>query len=172
MGLNPQVFPIYYSMGPSPFNLDGAQSGAVGSEAVLFTDLSNFPHMFMGLRINNVYAIPSDLGGEPTAQVLLYRALKEHVDGEQTVQILLAQQNITADRLLQTQLTGSAGINWHPFPVPFPMAGANNITVNLRRVTPYPLLGDQPVLPVARGSILAAVLRADLQTAPVRRVHG
>ncbi|TPV95538.1 MAG: hypothetical protein B7733_09435 [Myxococcales bacterium FL481] len=169
MGLQPQLFPQYYSAGPQSFtNANGEPSGEAGSSCTLTRDLSNFPHMFMGLRITNTYQLPN----EPTAEdIALFRALKEHVDGEQTVSIDLAQQNITAQATLQVQMTGAQGITWAPFPAPFPMAGANNITVTLRRVTSYPLLGGQPVLPVARMTILAAVLRADLKTSSVHRVH-
>lgn len=174
MGLSPQTFPIYYPMGSKPFH-DGSgnASGAVGATARLEKDLSNFAHMFMGLRIDNVYALPpGDQGQDPDPDVVqAFRTYKEWLDAEQTVTINLAQQNVTADRLFQRQLTGAGGINWHPFPAPFPMAGANNITVEITRVTAYPPLGGAPVLPEVRVSILAAVLRADMQTAAPHRVH-
>ena len=169
-GLQPQAFPIYYPMGPNAFiDASGDPSGAVGARARLGRDLSNFPHMFMGLRITNLYALPD----EPTADdVQLFRALKEWVDGEQSVRIELAQQNITADSVLDVQLTGRAGIHWHPFPVPFPMAGANSITVEITRLSPYPQLGGSSITPQVSVSILAAVMRADLKTAAPHRVHG
>lgn len=171
MGLSPQTFPIYYSMGPNAFlDGNGNPSGARGSVARLTTDLSNFPHMFLGLRINNTYDMPTT----PTeAQVQLYRALKEYVDGEQVVRIDLSQQNVTADQLFQTQLCGAGSVNWHPFPAPFPMAGGNNLQVTLQRVTPYPqFVQDEDILPQARVAILAAVSRADLRTSAVHRAHG
>lgn len=169
-GLNPQVFPIYYPMGAQPFtDGNGQPSGAVGATARLNRSLSNFPHMFMGLRISNEY---DNLGQTPSADdVQLVRFLKEWTDAEQTVTINLAQQNITADQLAQQHLTGHDGINWAPFPAPFPMAGANDITVTIRRTTSYPLVAGVAVQPVARVTILAAVFRGDMRTAPVRRVH-
>ena len=66
LGLSPQTFPIYYPMGAQPFlGGNGQPSGASGATARLTRDLSNFPHMFMGLRISNVYA----LGDDPSAEV-------------------------------------------------------------------------------------------------------
>ena len=169
-GLNPQAFPIYYPMGPKPFlGSDGTPSGAAGAVARLTRDLSNFPHMFLGLRVTNVYPLPAD----PSADdVQLFRALHEWTDGEQTMRVDLAQQNITADSVLTVQMTGRAGVHWHPFPVPFPMAGANNIAVEIVRTTGYPSLGGEPILPTVHVSILAAVLRADLKTSAVHREHG
>jgi hypothetical protein len=51
------------------------------------------------------------------------------------------------------------------------MAGANNISVEIRRSTSYPQLGGFDVKPTARVTILAAVLRADMRTAPPARVN-
>lgn len=170
-GLDPQTFPIYYPIGPKPFlDGNGEPSGAVGARAELEKDLSNFPHMFIGIRIDNIYNIPSEEGVDPTADVVqLYRALKEWVDGEQSITINLSQQSISVDKLLQVQLTGRNGENWHPFPSPFPMAGGNNITIDVERSTSYPLLGGEPVTPVVRASLLAAVFRGDMRTVAPHR---
>lgn len=171
MGLSPQVFPIYYPMGAQPFtNGNGQASGAVGSIARLNRSLSNFPHMFLGLRISNDYDV---LPQNPDADtVQLVRFMREWVDSQQTVTINLAQQNITAEQLFQPHLTGHEGINWAPFPAPFPMAGGNDITVEVRRTASYPNVLNVAVEPVCRVTVLAAVMRADLRTSPPRRVHG
>ncbi len=170
MGLSPQVFPIYYPMGAQPFtDGTGQPSGAAGAQARLNRSLSNFPHMFMGLRISNDYDV---LGDTPSADdVQLVRFMREWVDGQQTVDINLAQQNITAEQLFQPHLTGHDGVIWAPFPAPFPMAGANDITVTIQRTASYPQVNGEAVQPVCRVSILAAVMRADLRTSPVRRVQ-
>ncbi len=169
LGLSPQTFPIYYPMGAQPFlGGNGQPSGASGATARLTRDLSNFPHMFMGLRISNVYA----LGDDPSADdVQQFRVMHEWLDGEQAVTINLAQQNITAERLIQTQLCGRGGEFWHPFPAPFPMAGANNISVEITRLTSYPQLGGVSVTPTCHVSILAAVMRGGMKTAPPTRVE-
>ena len=161
-GLNPQAFPIYYPMGPRPF-LDGSgnPSGAAGAVATLQRDLSNFPHMFIGLRISNVYPLPE---GANADDVQRYRVLHEWVDGEQNMRIDLAQQNVTGDRVATIHVTGRGGVHWHPFPVPFPMAGGNNINVEIVRLTGYGQLAGEDVLPQCHVTIVAAVLRADLQT--------
>ncbi len=173
MGLSPQVFPIYYPMGDQPFLAsNGTPSGAVGARARLQRPLSNFPHMFMGLRISNVYDLWTDVPQPTAEQVQLARFLREWTDAEQTVRITLAQQNVTAELLYQPHLTGHDGINWAPFPAPFPMAGGNNIQVEVQRTSAYPQFNDTDILPTCSVTILAAVLRADLETSPPRRVHG
>lgn len=172
MGLSPQVFPLYYPMGEQPFQTGGGvQSGAAGAIARLQRPLNNFPHMFMGLRISNVYDLFADTPQPTDDQVRLARFLHEWVDSEQIVTINLAQQNITAELMFQPHLTGHDGINWAPFPAPFPMAGGNNITVEIQRRTTYPMFNDADVLPLVNATLVTAVLRADLDTSPPRRVH-
>ena len=166
--MNAQWFPIWYPMGPKAFvDADGNPSGAAGSIATLTKDISNWPILFTGLRITNVYQLPTT----PTEQdIRVYQACKRFVDDEQTVRIELSQQNITTEPTLQVQITGKSGVYWAPFPVPFPMAGGNNITVRVTRVTTYPDLDQQPIQPVVHAAVLAAVARNDEQTVPVRRV--
>lgn len=169
-GLNPELFPIYYPLGPQPFrDGNGVPSGARGAEATLNADLSNFAHMFLGVRLSNVYDTPSD----PTADdVNLLTYLKDHVDGEQTMTIQLAQQSVIVSGVLQKHVTGGYdGYYWHPFPVPFPMAGANNIQIRLIRQTPYPLVNEQFVTPRVYGVVYAAVARADIQTIAPQRIE-
>lgn len=169
LGLNPELFPVYYPMGPSPF-LDGGSnpSGAASARATLSRDLSNFPHMFLGLRITNVYALPED----PTAdEISLFSVLKNHVDGEQGITIQLSQQDVVVQSIQQKQLVGGQDATyWHPFPIPFPMAGGNNILVTVTRTTPYPLLRDVQIVPTVYATIYAAVARADLKTIAPQRI--
>ena len=163
-----QWFPIYYPMGPKSFaDADGVPSGAGGSTAELTKDIPNWPILFLGLRITNVYVLPA----QPTELDLrVYEACKRSVDDEQTVRIALSQQNITAEPTLQVQLTGKSGVYWAPFPVPFPMAGGNNIAVSVVRVTPYPEIDGSLILPTCFATILAAVARNTEQTMPTRRI--
>lgn len=165
-----QWFPIYYPMGPKAFqDANGDPSGAVGATAELTKEISNWPILFMGLRITNVYALPL----APTSLDLeTYRAAKNFVDDEQTVRIALSQQNITAEATLQVQVTGKSGVYWAPFPVPFPMAGSNNIAITIQRVTPYPQIDGERIVPTCFATILAAVARNSEQTVPVRRAVG
>jgi hypothetical protein len=165
-----QWFPLYYPMGPKAFlDADGVPSGATGAVAELTKSISNWPLLFMGLRITNVYAMPS----EPSSlDVEIYEASKRYVDDEQTVRIALSQQNITAEQTLQVQLTGKSGVYWAPFPVPFPMQGANDIAVTVTRVTPYPTIDDNPIVPTCFATILAAVARNTEQTVPAIRARG
>lgn len=167
-GLEPQEFPFYYSMPPVEFrNANGVASGAVGARARTSRDISNWPHLLIGIRIDNTYPLPSTADADSVAR---YRACKEYIDDEQTVRIDLAQQNVTADLVLQAALCGRTGsADWHPFPVPFPMAGSNNIAVEVQRVTPYPQIADADVLPTLQVTLVAAVFHADRLTTAVHR---
>lgn len=170
VGLSPQLFPKYYGMGPVQFFNGGSPSGTAGSRARLSRALTNSPQIIYGVRLQNVYELPSN----PTeAQVQLFRTLKEWIDGEQVVTINLSQQDVTAQSVLQTQLVGKHGSVWAPFPEPYPMAGGNNVEVSIERLTSYPVLdGVNPVLPSCVGTLLAAEFKADMSSVPARRVHG
>jgi hypothetical protein len=167
---NVQWFPIYYPMGPTSFlDGDGEPSGAVGATARLSREIPNWPILFLGIRLSNVYTI----GTAPSNDdVNLFNVLKRHVDGEQTVRISLSQQNITAEATLQLQVTGKDAFYWAPFPYPYPMAGGNNIAVEVRRVTAYPTLGGEDIEPQLFGTILAQVARtpSSADTMPPMRV--
>ena len=163
-----QWFPVYYPMGPKAFlDANGTPSGAVGSVAELTKDISNWPLLFMGLRITNVYALPAT---PSELDLRVFEASKRYVDDEQTVRIALSQQNITAEQTLQVQVTGKSGVYWAPFPVPFPMAGGNDIAVSVTRVTPYSQIDGNLIIPTCFATILAAVARNTEQTVPTRRV--
>lgn len=157
-----QGFPLYYSLS-APFLIDGNPSGAVGALATMTRELNNFPHIFYGLRIRNVYPLPNiDLADE-------FRAVRM-VDNDQVIQISLAQQNITAQQIEQSALVGghagdNGGVHWHPFPHPYLMAGGNNVEVEVTRLTGYPPLDDDnPVLPVCRATLVTAVFRKGFRT--------
>ncbi len=191
-GLVPQLFPKYYSMGPVALTVDGSPSGAAGAVAVLTKELSNFPHILYGVRISNTYELPTTTIGLPVgtpataeqviAQLEHYERMKRFVDVEQTVTINLSQQNITGQAMLQGQLCGQSGTVWHPFPAPYPMAGGNNVNVEVRRVTSYPnypLLDSDvdpaapiPVTPVVFGTLLAAEFKATRQSVSTHRRLG
>ena len=169
LGLKPQVFPIYYNMGPTGFvGADGQPSGAAGARASLSKEISNFPHLLYGIRIENTYELPDNA---TEAQIAYYEALKQFTDGEQTVRISLAQQNITANETVQTTLCGSRQY-WHPFASPFPMAGGNTVECDIQRITGYgafPGLQEQ-ILPQVHVTLVAVTFRGDMSTMAPHRV--
>jgi hypothetical protein len=166
-GLDPQIFPIYYDLAEPFLGASGARSGAAGATAKLEKSISNFPHMLFGLRVISVYPFP---GTPAQGDEVTYGLMKEWMDDEVTLQMTLAQQNVTAQAIPVRNLNGKNGINWHPFAVPFPMAGGNNIEILLTRLTSLPDLGDAPTLPEARVTLVAGVFRADMKTSPPHRV--
>jgi hypothetical protein len=170
-GLVPQLFPKYYSMGPVALTVDGSPSGAAGAVAVLTKELSNFPHILYGVRISNTYDVPTN---PDAGEIRQFTMMKSFIDVEQTVTINLSQQNITGQAMLQAQLTGYAGTVWHPFPAPYPMAGGNNVNIEVRRVTSYPnyLADDRAVTPVVFATLLAAEFKATRQSVSTHRRLG
>lgn len=179
-GLNSQAFPLYYGMGPVRFiDSKGEDTGKKGSVARLSRSLSNAPHMFMGIRVRSVLNFPPQRRADdievpvlvPPRQedVELYKSASECLQNDQTVRINLSQQNISADAVLQTTICGTE-THWHPFPAPFPMAGGNEIEVEIVRMSDYPSYSDgTPIIPEVYVTLLAAVLRTDMSNQPVVR---
>lgn len=164
-----QWFPIYYSMGPESFtDSQGVASGAAGTTVRLSKAIPNWPIMFLGLRLTNVYGYPND---EPTtADIARFDSSRRYLDDLQTIRITLSQQSIASEETLQVQVTGKSGVYWAPFPVPFPMAGGNSVSVDVRRSVGYPTIGDEPVTPQLQGTMICAVARNNEQTMQVLRV--
>lgn len=163
-----QWFPFFMEMGPENFkDAGGNSSGASGSIATFTKSISNFPFLFHGIRVSNTYAMDSAWDGDAVAR---YVACKQYVDLEQTVKIELTQQNILAEQTLVSHVVGRDGNYWTPFPCPFPMAGANNISLEMRRVTSYPTIGGDEIIPQCRVALVGCVGRNKMQTQPPHRV--
>ena len=171
VGLNPQLFPKYYAMVPVALTVNGAGSGAVGAGATLTRELSNFPHILYGLRVTNTFALPA---APSDADINFADYLKTWVDNEQTITINMSQQNITAQAMLQSHLVGKGETVWAPFPAPYPLAGGNNITIEVRRTTAYPPFPSTPQVattPTVHATLLTAEFKATFQSVPTHRVH-
>lgn len=166
-----QWFPFYFEMGPEQFkDGQGDPSGATGSIATFTKSISNFPFLFHGIRVSNTYDLDSDWNADDVAK---YNACKNFVDLEQTVKIELTQQNILSEQTIVSHVVGRDGNYWSPFPCPFPMAGANVINVEMRRITSYPTIGTNPsiiIIPQVRCTLVGCVGRNKMQTQPPQRV--
>jgi len=169
-GLKPQTFPTEYALGPVTFtDANGNPSGAIGARATLDKTLSNFPHMIMGIRLANRWSLPAAPSDEDIAHATY---IKRYIDGEQTVRMQVAQQSILIDPSLQTLVTGRDGLHWHPFPAPYPVAGGNDVSFEIVRVSAYPPLPSQPAValePQVFGILVCAVFRGDLRSAAPHR---
>lgn len=172
-GFNPQAFPIYYPLGPANYlGSAGTPSGDAGARVELSQDLSNFPHLLYGVRVETRYDLPNDLSA---SEVELARYIKEFVDSETLIEIALSQQSVAARAVDLRTLQGNPdrGSPWHSFAQPFPMAGGNNIVLRLTRETSYPTFRSQPIIPRVYATLFCSVLRADMQTiAPMRVKSG
>lgn len=143
-----QEFPLYYS-GTAPFQNNGQPSGLAGAFAQVRIALTNAPHIIGGIRIVLTYP------GEPS-DLVTYR--QGYLDDENTVEISLAQQNITAGPVHQRTICGTNGILWQPFYVPFGAAGTNNFNIRLVRVTSFPAV----VQPTAWVTLFCSQLNASM----------
>ena len=161
---HPEAFPLYYR-DRQPFLLDGQASGAANAEANLRVTFNTNPHIFYGIRIQNVYETPPNADDfEPIQRIGLMG-----YDADQTVRVEFAQQNITADQIAMGTLQGRFGLHWHPFPTPYYLRGANECRIILRRLTSYPILTsdgeDFNVLPQVHVTLVTASLRDDMRVA-------
>lgn len=172
-----QWFPQYFAMGPTAFTQGGTTpSGAAGSVARLNKDIPNWPILFLGVRLTNTYELPI----EPTElDIQTYELCKQWIDGAQSVEVKLSQQNIMSDPMQQDHLVGRQGFYWAPFGVPFPMAGGNNIALSLTRTLGYPGINNNdeqpaltPILPVVHATLICAVAKKNGQTISPHRVFG
>jgi len=148
---------MYYNAA-SPFLLNNVQSGAVNARARLSFELNNWPHVAYGVRIVNVYPLPDGAGAD---DVQLFRTAKEWLDDDQEMSFTLAQQNVIADPIHQRTMMGHEGTHWHPFPKPYLFRGANLAQLTLNRLTAYPQIDGEDVLPVCRATLVTAVLVND-----------
>jgi hypothetical protein len=150
-----QTFPIYYPA-EAPFTLDGAAGGTpsslVGATATLTFQINTRPHGFLGVRIRNVFPIPT-LPLTATNQLYFPTWRDLHaLDCDQDMSLDLAQQNIIVRTADQGLICGGPGLGgsfvWHPFACPYPFRGGNVITIRLRRTTSYPLVQSGTLPPV------------------------
>jgi hypothetical protein len=163
-------YPIYYPLEPRPFQLSGTPSGAAGAVARLSHAFANARHFVYGIRFSNFYDLPTGLDAD---NVAVYNACREWVDGDQTVTLDISQQSAFVNQTIQTHVTGKSGVHWHPFPVPFYIAGGNDFKVTVTRLTSYPslLVGEVfvPILPSVGATLVCGVFRGELTTQPPRR---
>lgn len=160
-----QTFPIFYPA-EGRFTVDGTAStnpsGLQGAKAVLTFTINTRPHGFIGLRLRNVYPMPSaELVPPGPAYFPSWSDIKL-LDHDQDVAINLAQQNVIVKRADQACVMGGGPGSpvWHPWACPYPFRGGNNVTVEVTRTVSYPLIvgaDEQPVqgfFPVCKGVLV------------------
>jgi len=149
-----QRFPVVYPA-QAQFKNGAQESAGAGATAKLAFNLNNNPHEITGLRLQNVYEVPPEflVLARPDGMDYLQR-----LDGEQVLTMRMAQQNVVVDETLQKLVTGSDGIHWHPFELPYPMKGGNNVTVDVTRITGYTLPGTDPLITVEAVTCYAALV--------------
>jgi len=152
---NFQRFPVIYGAS-AQFKNGSNESAGVGAVAKLQFALNNNPHEITGLRIRNSYVQPAEFyQGNPLGLA--------RIDLEQTVTMRMAQQNIVIDEVAQSLITGgndaSGGTpHWHPFELPYPFRGGNNVTVDVTRIAGYDLPGSDPLVTIDAVTVYAAIV--------------
>lgn len=150
---NFQRFPVIYSA-KAQFKAGSKESGAAGSVAKLQFAINNNPHEITGLRIKNVYEVPTEFLSLAQPDGIDYL---NRLDQEQTLTMRMAQQNVVVDETLQSLVCGD-GVHWHPFELPYPFRGGNNITVDVNRLTSYSLPGSDPLVTIDAVTVQAAIV--------------
>jgi hypothetical protein len=114
------------------------------------------------VRISTFYALPSDLDA---ADVAAWEACRRYVDDDATVALDVSQQSIFANPTKLDQIVGPGGMYWHPFPATWYSQGGQNFKLTLVRLTSYPTIGGQLVIPQVMASLVCGQWRSD-QTLP------
>ena len=150
---NFQRFPVIYGA-KAQFKMGSKESAEAGAVAKLQFSINNNPHEITGLRIKNVYDVPAEFLELVPPDGMAYL---ERLDEEQTITMRMAQQNVVVDETLQ-QLVCGTGVHWHPFELPYPFRGGNNITVDVNRLTSYALPGSDPLVMIDAVNVQAAIV--------------
>jgi len=150
---NFQRFPVIYSA-QAQFKVGSSESAAAGAVAKLQFAINNNPHEITGLRVKNVYEVPPEFLELARPDGMDYL---DRLDQEQTLTMRMAQQNIVVDATLQSLVCGT-GPHWHPFELPYPFRGGNNVTVDVNRLTGYTLPGSDPLVTVDAVTVQAALV--------------
>lgn len=172
-----QMFPIYYPA-EAAFTVDGSSggtpSGLVGASATLTFTINTRPHGFLGVRLRNVFPVPTfALATVAASYFPTWRDLHA-LDVDQDMSFELAQQNVVVRSADQALVVGGPGIPgsyvWHPFACPYPFRGGNNVVVRVRRTTSYPLVTNaqeqdvEGVFPVLKGLLVGyTYVTADIE---------
>ena len=146
-----QRIPVLFPGSARFQNADGAPSGAVGATATVEISINLQPQMLVGIRVANVYAIPTQ--GQAAERFPYY----DRLDEEQTLTTELTQSNIIVRAAMQSTVTGRRGFHWHPFSVPYLWRGGNNLTMVITRLTSYP----DYILPTAHVTLEGIMLVKD-----------
>jgi len=151
---NYQRFPVVYPA-QAQFKVGGNESADANAVAKLQFSLNNNPHEITGLRLTNTYDIPPEFLSLaiPDGPDYLTR-----LDMEQTITMRMAQQNVVLSDTHQKLVTGADGIHWHPFELPYPFRGGNNVTVDVKRITAYTLPGSDPLITIDAVTVYAALV--------------
>lgn len=169
LGLSPEAFPGFDNSKPAQFqNSAGDFVATSGSQVKITYSLDNFPRMALGLRVRNVWELPDDPSDE---EVRLAEYVSRYIDDQQTIEVTMTQNNVTLRNPgLQAIMQGAAGgYVWHNWPAALPLAGGNDLSVTITRVTNYPMLRDTRINPKVYVSLVEIILRADrLTVAPMR----
>lgn len=153
---HPQWFPAYYPASGQFRDQRGDPSGAAGSKLALTFDFPTRPHLLIGMRIENVWAL--DDVQEAAETIDNFGAILEYIrqiNAYQTVRTQFTQSDVVVKPSLQRTVIGGGEpphtVHWHPLACPYPLRGGNKVTVELERLVSYPTLTVEeleiPIIP-------------------------
>jgi hypothetical protein len=166
-GYQPQIFPYYNFAGSVRFlDGNGEPNAIAGSKANLTFSIDSFPIMLIGVRFETIWPVVED----PTdSEVRLYQMVTEVVDPAYTIDVKLSSQSIVGKPIPVSSLQGRGGLVWHNFPSPYAMAGSNSFDFDLARLTSYPKVRGERIVPTVNVTLVTQQLRADRVTVATHR---
>jgi hypothetical protein len=165
--IQPTLFPTYQPFDPVQFrDAGGIPSGVAGARAKLVTSLNNAPQILYRLTFQVSYELPAEFfATHPEFKKWMREG---GIDDDFTVDIKLTQQNPTQGPVHVRDLQGFLSINQHPLAVPFAFQGGNNITVDVQRLTGYPVIDDVEIVPTVRATLVLGMFVSDTGGSPWR----
>jgi len=152
-----EKFPFYYPAN-AQFLLNGAPSGAQGAEARVVISVNNWPQVAVGIRVCMSYEIDDAVFAQlPTVYENLSR-----LDDQCSLEVILAQQNITARPMHLRLMQGRDGLIYHPLVSQYLWRGGNQITLILRRLVSYPVVFETNIIPTAHAALAVVVGVSDM----------
>ncbi len=156
MAANVQWFPIYEGSSAQ------FENGDLGQAVDITFALDTFPAFWYGLRVVVSYELPAEFWRTNYGFKQLMN--QGGVPLDMSTKIELTQQNITrgSTTVHTATVTGANGVNWHPFTVPYPFRGGNNVILKFRRLSSFPELVDDQgevigkVAPTVHATLLMA----------------
>lgn len=151
------LLPQYYPA-TSQFKLNGIPSGNTNALAKCVVTLEQYPHWFLGYRVENQYDLDLTVVNS-TERANLQTG---RVDAAQQLRCVIGTFQLH-DWTKQSMVVGQDGTHWAPTPIRLGLRGGVAVIIEGRRLQPYPsfTVGAQVynIIPELAVTVITASLR-------------